>query len=248
MLDFFQILGYSGGIPTSNRGVSCMILSSLNYDIMVDCGEGSYLLWKEAKYKWKKLKYIIITHMHPDHIGGLVPLLFYRKIFDITTPLTIIGPPLLKFFVKDSFEYSGITMIENLNWINISNKKLINISNKIKIQGMEMKHKIPCWGYSFSDNKNKLVFITDTLPNKNSIKLAENADVLIHESTYEHKMNKKAKEHFHTTEIEAMEIADKAKVKRLILTHFSRRLSNKKLKEWTWNGKSCVIFNERVKI
>ena len=111
-----------------------------------------------------------------------------------------------------------------------------------------MKQKIPCWGYRISDGGKYLVFITDTLPNSNAVKLAENADVLIHEATFTHHMREKAKEHFHTTEIQAMEIADEAKVKRLILTHFSQRLTDRDVQEWIWNGKSCIVFAERVEI
>ena len=45
-----------------------------------------------------------------------------------------------------------------------------------------------------------------------------------------------------------MEIADEANVKRLILTHFSQSLMDKDIKQWTWEGKKCVIFDERQMI
>ena len=61
-------------------------------------------------------------------------------------------------------------------------------------------------------------------------------------------MRVKASEHFHTTNIQAMEIADEAKVNRLILTHFNQNLNNTDLKEWVWRGQSCVIFDEKQKI
>ena len=61
-------------------------------------------------------------------------------------------------------------------------------------------------------------------------------------------MREKAAEHFHTTNIQAMEIADKARVKRLVLTHFSPRLSDDIIQEWIWEGQPCVIFNERQEI
>ena len=93
-----------------------------------------------------------------------------------------------------------------------------------------------------------MVFITDTLPNSNTVKLAENSHVLIHEATFSHEMKEKAANHFHTTNIQAMEIADEAGVKRLILTHFSQRLSDKELLEWIWNGKPCVVFDEKQEI
>ena len=93
-----------------------------------------------------------------------------------------------------------------------------------------------------------MVFITDTLPNANAVNLAENADVLIHEATFSHHMREKAVDHFHSTEIQAMEIADKSNVQRLILTHFSPRLTDRDIREWAWNGKPCVVYDERQEI
>ena len=53
------------------------MIKTKDYDIMIDCGEGSYLRLQKAGYQWNNLKYILITHMHPDHVGGLLPFLFY---------------------------------------------------------------------------------------------------------------------------------------------------------------------------
>jgi len=248
MLDTFQILGYSGGIPTQSRGTTCLMVSTSKFDLMLDCGEGSYLRWNKAGYKWKNLQYIIITHMHPDHTGGLVPLLFYRKIYGIKSPLTIIGPPNLKDYLSDSFRHTGFEYIEKFYSINIAGNSSIDLGDEINLTGMEMKHVIPCWGYALNDNNKKIVFITDTLFNNNSIELATKADVLIHESTYKNRDIDEAQKHFHTTEIQAMEIADKAQVDRLILTHFSQRLSDEDVQEWRWKGQACVVFDERQKI
>ena len=75
MLHHFQKLGSSAGIPTKDRGVTSLIVSTYRYDIMIDCGEGTYLKWLKAGYKWHRLKYILVTHMHPDHTAGLIPLI-----------------------------------------------------------------------------------------------------------------------------------------------------------------------------
>ena len=99
MLKTFQILGCSGGLPTQDRGVTCVMITTSSYDIMIDCGEGSFLLWQKAGYRWNNLKYILITHMHSDHTGGLIPLLFYRNLNNVELPLTLIGPPNLEDFI-----------------------------------------------------------------------------------------------------------------------------------------------------
>lgn len=69
----------------------------------------------------------------------------------------------------------------------------------------------------------KLTFITDTRQNEMCFELAEFSDVLVCESTYEHKLLKKAKEHMHMTAQEAAEIASRSNCKKLYLTHFSQR-------------------------
>ena len=142
MLKTFQILGYSAGVPIENRGATCIMVSMNNFDLMMDCGEGSYLLWKKSEYRWNRLKYILITHMHPDHTGGLIPFLFYRKIFGIETDLTLIGPPILKNYVLESFKYTGINYNKKINFLNISENLNILIENNLKVCALEMKHKI----------------------------------------------------------------------------------------------------------
>ena len=111
-----------------------------------------------------------------------------------------------------------------------------------------MLHKIPCWGYRIKDGSKSIAFITDTVASSNAVALAHNSDILIHEATFSHEKLERAVEHFHTTNIQAMEIADKAQVKRLILTHFSPRLSDRDIRDWVWNGQPCVIFDERQEI
>jgi len=69
----------------------------------------------------------------------------------------------------------------------------------------------------------RIAIITDTVLTENCIKLAENADVLICDSTYASKLKDKAMEHGHLTALEAGQIASRAGAKKLVLTHFSAR-------------------------
>ena len=72
----------------------------------------------------------------------------------------------------------------------------------------------------------KITYITDTLLTQNCINIAKNADILICESTFASDLKDKAKEYQHLTAQDAALIAKKAKVKQLILTHFSQRYKN----------------------
>ena len=69
----------------------------------------------------------------------------------------------------------------------------------------------------------KIVYSGDTRPCEQMIKFATDATVLIHESTFDTQNEDKAYETGHSTAAKAAEIADKANVKKLILTHISTR-------------------------
>lgn len=69
----------------------------------------------------------------------------------------------------------------------------------------------------------RIAICTDTRPCANSVELARDADVLIHEATYGNELAREAGERLHSTAEDAARTAAEAGAKRLILTHFSTR-------------------------
>ena len=69
----------------------------------------------------------------------------------------------------------------------------------------------------------KIVYTGDTKSTENLVKFAENADLLIHDATFDDELVERAQEDGHSTPSQAAETAKKAKVKWLILIHISAR-------------------------
>ncbi len=69
----------------------------------------------------------------------------------------------------------------------------------------------------------KIVYSGDTRPCMNVVRLARNADLLIHDATLDDELFDKAYEDGHSTPSQVAEIAKKANVRRLVLTHISAR-------------------------
>ncbi len=90
---------------------------------------------------------------------------------------------------------------------------------KIKYNGIDIRLE----DVSNVEKGKKISYSGDTMPCNNMVKLAKDSDILIHESTYFEEF-----ERYHTTFEQALEIAEKANVKRLIVTHISRRYQNDK--------------------
>jgi len=91
---------------------------------------------------------------------------------------------------------------------------------EIEINGIKMNPKD--WLIDVSGDS--LVYTGDTVPCSNTELAAKDATVLIHESTYLH--GEIQEDRGHSTSREAAELARKAGVKNLILTHFSPRYMN----------------------
>jgi ribonuclease Z len=80
----------------------------------------------------------------------------------------------------------------------------------------------------YTEPQRKITYIMDTRENENTIKIAENSDILICESTYSAEEEEQAKEYSHLTSTQSAEIAKKSKSKQLILMHLSQRYENPK--------------------
>lgn len=91
---------------------------------------------------------------------------------------------------------------------------------EIEIDGNTFKPSMVCGP---TRRGRSIVYSGDTAPNDDLIRMASGADILIHESTFLDDQAERAEEDGHTTASQAAEVAKRAGVGRLILTHISSR-------------------------
>ncbi|WP_353485892.1 ribonuclease Z [Apilactobacillus xinyiensis] len=96
--------------------------------------------------------------------------------------------------------------------------------------------------YLGSAQKGRIVAVFgDTRANDNSYKLAKNADALVHESTFSKDEAKLARNYYHSTCVQAAQLAQKAKVGKLLLTHISARYTGNMAKRL--ENQARKVFN-----
>ena len=116
-----------------------------------------------------------------------------------------------KFFPEKA---KGLGIPEGKLWHELQRGKEVTVGNKIIKPSDVMGEK----------RKGKKIGISgDTRPTKKLEVLFKGCDYLSFDSTYSDELKEKAKENYHSTAKEAAELAKKASVSNLILTHFSTR-------------------------
>jgi len=86
--------------------------------------------------------------------------------------------------------------------------------------------KIKAKDATFIEKGKKITYVVDTCATENITELAKDSDLFICEATFLNELKEQATERGHLTAKQAGSFAKKAKVKKLIITHFSQRYPN----------------------
>ncbi|MFH1221749.1 MAG: ribonuclease Z [Candidatus Micrarchaeota archaeon] len=139
------------------------------------------------------------------------------------------------FPVKHSKNSHGFVLQENervkfheekAHKLGLQGKMFTEIQQKgfVQVKGKKIKLADVTW----TKPGRKIVYSGDCRPCSALTEAAQDADVLIHEATFDGEKAVEAKERLHSTMEDAAELARTAKVKQLVLTHFSPRYADMK--------------------
>lgn len=85
--------GTGGMMPLPGRWLSCLAVRSGGHGVLFDCGEGTQVALKEIRWGFRDIDVLAITHLHADHLAGLVGMLLMFANSGRTEELRIYGPP-----------------------------------------------------------------------------------------------------------------------------------------------------------
>jgi ribonuclease BN (tRNA processing enzyme) len=88
-----------------------------------------------------------------------------------------------------------------------------------RVLSAPVEHGIPAVAYRIESDEGTVVISGDTRPSDSLIELAKGADLLIHECSFPDDMMDIARKTNHSAASEVGEVADRAGVKKVVLTH-----------------------------
>ena len=112
-----------------------------------------------------------------------------------------------------------------INFIDLNGEDLV-INSNTQIKYTNHSHPNTATSYRVETNNQSIVYTTDCEHpvknlNKNVIEIAKNSDMLIHDSHFSNEDLEKFKGWGHSSYGEAIDVANKANVKTLVLFHYS---------------------------
>ncbi|MFY7730070.1 MAG: MBL fold metallo-hydrolase, partial [Flavobacterium sp.] len=69
------ILGCYAATPRTLTNPTAQVLEMRNRMYLIDCGEGTQVQLRKHKIKFGKINQVFISHLHGDHVYGLIGLI-----------------------------------------------------------------------------------------------------------------------------------------------------------------------------
>jgi len=265
-----RVLGTRGSLPVTNPetrryggNTSCVEVIQNDRSLILDAGTGILGISAEMLSKQKRFD-ILLTHLHIDHIQGLG---FFKPLFDPKNNVHIWGPSSSSKSLKKRLNRYLSPPLFPVHYRDIPSKiELHEISDssfeigEFQIQSNYISHPGPTVGYRVSNGKSAFTYLPDhehLLGSKgwdiekdwiSGFKLAENADLMVHDSQYTNDEYEDKVGWGHSTFINAIEFAKKANVKKLLLFHHDPNHTDKQLEEILKNVLKDKDFGPDLKI
>jgi ribonuclease Z len=222
----FVFLGTSGSIPSAVRDTTSIVVIVPGGAVLIDCGGSPVQKLRRAGIDPQALASIVITHIHPDHAYGLPALVRNLAVLGRQAPLTLYCRPehveplrsLLSLF--NTLERPGMFKV-TVRAIELADAAHAFDLGPLSVRTSPNDHgAMPNFAVRLDvAGRRSVVYSSDTRPCDTVVALARGADTLIHEATYSEHDPGRAGGHGHSTAAEAGEVAARAGVRRLILTH-----------------------------
>ncbi|MGH8060203.1 MAG: MBL fold metallo-hydrolase [Candidatus Entotheonellia bacterium] len=99
-----QFLGSGDAFGSGGRFQTCFLLRGASGDMLIDCGASSLIAMRRAQIDPSEIGWVLLSHLHGDHFGGLPFLIVDGQFNRRTRPLVIVGPPGVRARVEAAME------------------------------------------------------------------------------------------------------------------------------------------------
>lgn len=152
------LLGTGAALPDRGRHPSAQVLRFAENYYLIDCGEGTQLRLSDCRAPKQKLNQLFITHLHGDHVYGLIGLLTSYTLFNRQTPLDIFAPEGLEEMIAVQLRLSQCTLSYPVAFhvIDTTRHYLLFEDAYLEVYSLPLLHRIPTSGFLFCEKPRPL--------------------------------------------------------------------------------------------
>lgn len=221
-----QVLGCGDAFNTGGRNHTSFLLEAASANILIDCGVTTMLTLKQKGFRLNEIDFIIITHFHGDHYGGLPYLILEEaKSLKRKKKLTLISPPGLKEKLQNlmSLLYKGsedslASFPIDYRHYKSGEVKAFSFGTLTAYEVQHVPESLP-HGIRIELQGKTFAFSGDTGWHPNLIPLSDNADLFICECNF---FEKEAP--FHLNYQTLLANKDLLKAQKIFLTHMGEKM------------------------
>ena len=192
------LCGTSSPIPAPGRAQACVAVETPEHLYIIDAGSGSAATANLSNVPMEKLRGILITHFHSDHISDIGDFNLNSWVAGRPEPLQIIGPTGVERIVD------GFNMAYELDrgyrvahhGAELLNPELGTLQSKtiaegvivdqdgLRITAFEVSHPPiePAFGYRLDYGDRSVVISGDSLVTDKIVEISDGADVVLHDA------------------------------------------------------------------
>jgi ribonuclease Z len=217
-----KFLGTSSGKTSLNRFHSSFLISSENYNLLVDCGDGISKAILTQNIDFNSIDSVLFSHFHPDHFSGLPSIITQMKLSSRKNELKIFVHSSEKDFLEDFIFHSYLFRERlgfNLNVTSFDEENIIEVNQEFSFVSKLNSHLAK---YRKYDYKSKLSFVSlSFLFKDDENSCIYSGDVGAEDDLYlfNHKVDWFIAETTHVQEKQLLRVLDTLGPSKLILTH-----------------------------
>ena len=149
------ILGCYAATPRTFTNPTSQVLDIVGRLFLIDCGEGTQVQLRKNKIKFSKINHIFISHLHGDHLYGLIGLVSTFMLLNRTNDLHIYGPKGIKEIITLQLRLSNSWTSYGLFFHELESdvSEVIYEDDKVIVSTIPLKHRIYTNGYLFREKR-----------------------------------------------------------------------------------------------
>lgn len=212
------VLGSGPALASATRDNTFFLIDSAAGSLLIDCAGSPFHKLLKAGVDPERLKGVILTHAHPDHVYGLPSLVHELWLYGRREALHIYANGHTHGVVRtllDAFELREKPVPLELHFIPSEETFLLLETELYAVYSSPVRHQVPTNAVRFASRVNGKVAVwsSDTSPCRELVSLARGAELLFQECSVEELHP------FHCTPEQVGELAGEAQVGEVILAH-----------------------------